>query len=98
MLRDFLKRRALLLPILPVILIEAFVLNRSVTSYLLSQNSPSSTPDTQIALENTQGAVLGASADLFGSVMIEHLLLVAIVVVVVGMIFLWIKTPSQKAH
>jgi len=97
-IKENLKKRFLLLPIIPVILIEAFVLNRSLKTYLVSQNTILNSPDNNIALGSGQEAVLGASTSLFGSVMIEHLLLAAIIVIMVGMVFLWVKTPSQKSR
>jgi len=99
MKKESLKKFGLLLPIVPVILLEAFILNRSVASYLANQKPGALSPDSQIALENTSARemVLGASVNAEITNLIERLLLIAIAFLVIGLIFLWFEVGSKQS-
>ena len=86
------KKKILLFPILPALLIELLVLKRSLDNYFSSQIF---SPSKQIALETESQMILGAKTDVFTGIMIERILIGVIIFLVVLIGILFFKTSRR---
>ncbi len=99
-MKVFLKKRLPILIFVPVLLIELVFLGKTAQKLSSGTVLPGS-PDSEMAMELNSGwqsAVLGISTNAQLSSFVDKMLMGAIVVVIFGLAFLWLKFGSKDYY